>query len=373
MNEVTIKTRSFPSLEQADDSECSICLETFDSSKRSVTITECHHTFDSDCLAEWLTHKPSCPLCYKMLSDRSLCRVSQEEVVPEEPICPICRECLECPEEPVSITSCLHRFHSKCLSQWSDGKPHPFCPICRTPIPKSRAPESRLLSTPPTDFSDTDMVCPICMDYLSTTRRVVLTPCGHYFHSICFNHWSGNRRESSCPSCRALLPQPDAIERPASRESSNNVDALNLLVTPLLAGSQALRNTHCPVCQYSFYDDESILRTACGHDFHMICLQRSFFQQLFQRSCPYCRVPLEVSANSPVERDSRYDSLSFPDRALPDTANRPAGENSNTAGRGYVVIDIPESNDNELDSYDGLPTRFLRRREGRIESCCQIL
>ncbi len=371
MNEVTIKTRSFPSIEQPDDSECSICLETFDGSKRSVTTTECHHTFDSECLAKWLTHKPCCPLCYKMLSDRSACGVSQE-VVPEEPICPICRDCLERPEEPVSITPCLHRFHSGCLSRWSDGKPAPFCPMCRTLVPKSRAPESRLLSLPPTDFSQTEMACPICMDYLSSSR-VILTPCGHYFHSICLNHWSANRRGSSCPACRALLPHPDAIERTTLRESSSNVGALGLLVTSLIGGSGALRNTHCPICRYSFDDDERILRTACDHDFHMHCLQQLFLHPPFQRLCPYCQAPLEVSTLSPVARDSGYDSQSIPDRALPDSANPPAGENTNTAGRSYVVIDIPESNDNEVDSYDGLPTRFIRRRGGRAESCCQIL
>lgn len=208
MNEVTIKTRSFPPLEQADNSECSICLETFDSSKRSVTTTECHHTFDSDCLAKWLMHKPSCPLCYKMLSDRSLCGVSQEEVVPEEPICPICRECLECPKEPVSITSCLHRFHSKCLSQWSNSRSNPFCPMCRTLIPENRAPGRRPFSPPPIDYSRIEeMVCPICRDSLRG-ERVIITPCRHYFHSECLSLWSRNRR--TCPACRRSLSEPDA-------------------------------------------------------------------------------------------------------------------------------------------------------------------
>ena len=363
MNEVTIKTRSFPLPERADDSECSICLETFDSSRRSITTTECHHTFDSECLTKWLTHKRSCPLCYKMLSDRSICGVSQEEEVPEEPICPICRECLEHPREPVSITPCLHRFHSKCLSQWSNSCSNPFCPMCRTPFP-----ESRPFSPPPMDYSQTERVCPICLSSLSRAIAVI-TPCGHYFHSRCLNLWS--RTHGTCPTCRRLLLQPNVTERPALRNSSNNVGALDLLVTPLLAGDRALRNTHCLICHNSFDGDESLSRTACGHNFHMYCLQQ-FFQHSFQRSCPYCWVSLEVSTHSPVARDSGYDSLSIPDRALPDSANPPAVETTSTAGRGYVVIDIPESDDNEVDSYDGLP-RFIRRRGGRSESCCQIL
>ena len=373
MNEVTIKTRSFPPLEQADNSECSICLETFDSSKRSVTTTECHHTFDSDCLAKWLTHKPSCPLCYKMLSDRSVvCGVSRE-VVPEEPICPICRDCLECPNRPVSITPCRHSFHSNCLSQWSDGKPAPFCPVCRSPIPKSRAPESRLSLPPWIDSSETDGACPICSDFLGTAR-VIMTPCRHYCHDRCLNQWSV--RHSTCPSCRrSLLPEPSAWERPALRNSSNNLGTLALLLTPLLTGDRPLGNTNCPICQLSFDGNESTSTTVCGHDFHVSCLRSFITQRPFEAMYPYYyRAPLQVaSTRPPMTRDSGYDSLSFLDRALPDAANPPVGENSNTAGRGYVVIDIPESNDNELDSYDGLPMRFLRRREGRIASCCQIL
>ena len=221
MNEVTIKTRSFPPLEQADNSECSICLETFDSSKRSVTTTECHHTFDSDCLAKWLTYKSSCPLCYKMLPDRSLCEVSQEEVVPDEPICPICRECLECPEEPVSITPCLHRFHSKCLSQWSNSSSNPACPMCRAPFSEHRAPERGPFSPPPIDYSRTEgMVCTICMSSISSRSRAIITPCQHYFHMICFNRFYGYRGGLFCPLCRVLLPPPVAIGRDTLRNTN---------------------------------------------------------------------------------------------------------------------------------------------------------
>ena len=287
MNEVTFKTRSFPPPERTDDSECSICLETFDSSKRSITTTECHHTFDSDCLAKWVTHKPRCPLCDKMLSDRSVVCGMSREVVPAEPICSICQDCLECPNRPVSTTPCRHSFHSNCLSHWSYGKPAPFCPVCRTPIPKSRAPESRLFLPPPIDSFETEDVCTICTDFLSRAR-VIMTPCRHYFHAPCLR-W--------------------------------------------------------------FID-----------------------QRPFEAFCPYCRAPLQAaSTRSPMTRDSGHDSLSIPDRALSDAANPPAGENTNTAGRGYVVIEIPESDDHEVDSNDVLPTRFIRRRRGRTESCCQIL
>ena len=355
MNEVTFKTRSFPPPERTDDSECSICLENFDSSERSVTTTECHHTFDSDCLAKWLTHKPSCPLCYKMLSDRSIVCGASREVVPEEPICPICRDCLECPDKAVSTTPCLHSFHSNCLSHWSDGKPAPFCPLCRGPIPKSRAPESRLSLPPSIDSSETEGVCPICSEFLGAAR-VIMTPCEHYFHNSCLNQWSV--RHSSCPSCRrSLLPEPSALERP-----------------PLLTGDRPPGNTHCPICLSSFDGNESTSRTVCDHDFHVPCLRRFITLRRFEALCPYCRAPLQVaSTRSPMTRDSGYDSLSIPDRALSDSANPSAWENTNTAGRGHVVIEISESDDNEVDSYDGLPTRFIRRREGRTESCCQIL
>lgn len=355
MNGVTIKTRSFPPPERTDDSECSICLESFDSSKRSVTTTECHHTFDSDCLAKWLRHKPNCPLCCKVLSDRGVvCRVSWE-VVPEEPLCPICWDCLECPNQPVSVTPCRHSFHSNCLSLWSDRTPAPLCPLCRSPIQRSEAPESRLFLPSSIDSSETEGVCPICRDFLGA-EGVIITPCSHYFHNRCLNQWSV--RHSSCPSCRgSLLPEPSAAERP-----------------PLLTDDRHLENTHCPICLSSVDGNENTLTTACGHDFHVPCLRWFIALRPFEPFCPYCRVPLQVaSTRPPMTRDSGYASLSIPDRALSDAANPPAGENTNTAGRGHVVIEIPESDDHEVDSNDVLPTRFIRRRRGRTESCCQIL
>jgi hypothetical protein len=48
--------------------------------------------------------------------------------------------------------------------------------------------------------------CSICLDPLSETghetfedpRRIVVTPCGHFFHKTCIARW---RR--GCPNCRA--------------------------------------------------------------------------------------------------------------------------------------------------------------------------
>ena len=393
MNGLTINTRNFPPPGQLSGSQCSICFENFDSNKRSVTTTECHHTFHSDCLSGWLTHKPSCPLCRKMLSDRSVSGASQNQAaMSEAPICAICRDCLN---EPVSITRCLHRFHSRCLSRWSREKSDPFCPLCRSPLSESRAPairvpalrmsairvparlvpESRILPQPLLlrRFHQITSECPICLEPIRG-ENVITTPCNHDFHSECFSSWLMNRRGASCPSCRVLLPP----QRVALRNNSGNVDAWDLLATPLLADEGAdLRNTYCHICQSPYEGAESLFRAVCGHDFHMRCLELSI-RNPSGRSCPHCSTPLVVPTRSPAARDSMNGSLgatvSILRRELSDSVSPPEGD-TNAAGMGFVAIDIPESDDNEWDSDGGLPNRFPRRavrRTGMLASYCHI-
>ena len=310
MNGLTTNTRSFTPPEQLRGLQCSICLKDFDIDKRPVTTTECHHTFDSDCLADWLTKKTACPVCYKMLSSRSVSGASQA-VVSEAPVCAVCQQCLN---EPVSITPCDHRFHSKCLSRWSHENLQPVCPLCRGPIP---LPESRLAGNSPfphflavrkVDLLEED--CPICNQSL-IGRDVTGTCCLHDFHSECLSTWLRSPEGSpSCPVCRTSLPQRVFLERLNSR---NNQDALDLLATPFLAAEGAVfRNTHCQICQSPFKGLVCLLRTVCGHDFHMDCLKRVFTQNLSLRSysCPHCLTPLVVPApmRLAVARDATNDS-----------------------------------------------------------------
>ena len=310
MNGLTINSGSSPSPEQLSGSQCSICLKNFDINKRPVTTTECHHTFHSDCLSEWLTNKPGCPVCYKMLSDRSVSGASQAVVSEEASLCAVCQQCLN---EPVSITPCHHRFHNECLSRWSREKSQPFCPVCRGPIPM---PESRLPENGPyphflivrrVDLLDED--CPICSQSL-IGRDVTGTRCLHDFHSECLSTWLRSPEgSSSCPVCRTSLPQRVFLERLNSRNNPANEDALDLLATPFLAAEGAVfRNTHCQICQSPFEGLQCLLRTVCGHDFHQDCLERVFTRNPSRRSysCPHCLTPLVVPApmRLPVARDS---------------------------------------------------------------------
>lgn len=42
-------------------------------------------------------------------------------------------------------------------------------------------------------------ICPICLELLSSRKHIV-TNCGHYFHESCLNNWNGD-----CPVCRQNL------------------------------------------------------------------------------------------------------------------------------------------------------------------------
>ena len=377
MNGLAISTKNFPPPEHLSGSQCSICLENLDSNKRSVTTTECHHAFDNDCLFEWLTHKPSCPLCCKRLSDRSACGASQA-VVSETPMCAICQECLN---EPVSITRCLHRFHSECLSRWVREKSAPFCPLCRSPMPESRVPESQ----PYPDFLVERRVpllteCSICSQSLSG-RVATQTPCKHEFHSECLSSWLRNPEgSSSCPDCQTFLPQRVSLKRLHFRNYSWHAGALDLLATPVMAGDGAVfRNTHCQIWQRPFDGLECLLRTVCDHDFHMYCLQNVFTRNPPRSySCPYCLTPLVVPARPPVARDSTHDSAQEAAirRELSDSESPPEAD-TNAADMGFVADGLTESDDNEEDSNDGLLNGFARRAVQRtgwtLDSHCQIL
>jgi|GEM_PF-5316481 len=67
---------------------CSICLEEF-SSKPSIK-TFCDHTFHTHCFDEWITEKPSCPICrYDFRSPEeqaALAEAHQEEDISQWPL-----------------------------------------------------------------------------------------------------------------------------------------------------------------------------------------------------------------------------------------------------------------------------------------------
>lgn len=42
--------------------------------------------------------------------------------------------------------------------------------------------------------------CPICMDEFKLRQKVLITDCGHHFHSKCLKKWF--KVNQSCPMCR---------------------------------------------------------------------------------------------------------------------------------------------------------------------------
>ena len=54
-----------------DDGErerCSICLEEYEDSTSVVTKVRCGHVYHRECIRQWLSHNPTCPLCLTTLA-----------------------------------------------------------------------------------------------------------------------------------------------------------------------------------------------------------------------------------------------------------------------------------------------------------------
>jgi len=51
----------------------------------------------------------------------------------------------------------------------------------------------------PTESSDLDECCPVCLDQLICDKCYVLPRCGHMVHIVCMDKWS--TRKARCPIC----------------------------------------------------------------------------------------------------------------------------------------------------------------------------
>ena len=165
--------------------ECPICMEAFDSSQRSVTVTDCRHIFDAHCLAVWQSHKPTCPICSTALPDRTITAV---------PECAICLSELFVPPREVSLTGCQHRFHTQCLhDSWVIS---PDCPDCHAPLSGSAIVPVAVDPLTPVSLEK----CSMCMNVLDRRAELVSTACHHMFHRNCLAQMPG----CECPLCHEL-------------------------------------------------------------------------------------------------------------------------------------------------------------------------
>ena len=165
--------------------ECPICLEAFDFSQRSVTVTDCQHIFDTHCLAVWQSYKLTCPICSTSLPDRT---------ITAEPECAICLSELFVPPREVSLTSCQHRFHTQCLHYSLVISPD--CPDCRAPLSGSAIVPVAFDPLTPISLEK----CSMCMNVLDRRAELVTAACQHMFHRICLAQMPG----CECPMCHEL-------------------------------------------------------------------------------------------------------------------------------------------------------------------------
>ena len=162
--------------------ECPICLEAFDSSQRSVTVTDCRHIFDAQCLAVWQSYQPTCPICSTALPDRTVA------VVPE---CAICLSELFAPPREVLLTRCQHRFHTQCLHDSLVISPD--CPDCYAPLSGSAIVPVAVDPLTPISLEK----CSMCMNVLDRRAELVSTACHHMFHRNCLVQMPN----CECPLC----------------------------------------------------------------------------------------------------------------------------------------------------------------------------
>ncbi|RRT59254.1 hypothetical protein B296_00025852 [Ensete ventricosum] len=59
-------------LEAGEEAQCSICLSSLTEGDKVKALPNCGHTFDVECVDEWLKAHTSCPLCRASLADSSV-------------------------------------------------------------------------------------------------------------------------------------------------------------------------------------------------------------------------------------------------------------------------------------------------------------
>ena len=172
--------------------ECPICMEVFDASQRTVTITECRHIFDAHCLSEWQSRSQRCPICSVTLSERTVA------VAPE---CAICLDDLFTPEKEVSVTSCHHKFHTDCLNPSCSVEPG--CPYCHQPLSQGDVTSVKVDPLSPVSLE----TCSVCIGALDHRAALISMPCHHLFHRGCLTQF----QFSQCPLCTSKLLGEDFV------------------------------------------------------------------------------------------------------------------------------------------------------------------
>ena len=59
---------------QIQEDACAICLKEF-KEKDSLAVLECGHVFHEECIRQWKTTKPTCPVCIQRIDDNDLDRI----------------------------------------------------------------------------------------------------------------------------------------------------------------------------------------------------------------------------------------------------------------------------------------------------------
>lgn len=111
------QAESHPCREGSLSGECPICLDFLATSTEQVVLLTCAHAIHSSCLASYLQHDYTCPVCLKSVADMSPWIAQIDEILANEVQSPgkehktskiLCNDCLNGSQVPSH-----HRFH-KC-------------------------------------------------------------------------------------------------------------------------------------------------------------------------------------------------------------------------------------------------------------------
>ncbi len=75
--------------------------------------------------------------------------------------------------------------------------------------------------------------CPICLDDFQSNSKIVLTPCNHIFHYLCFYTWVNNKsnnRNTKCPLCNNSLFKKSKLNNNliSNENTTQNTNSINI-------------------------------------------------------------------------------------------------------------------------------------------------
>ncbi|KAL5160615.1 RING-H2 finger protein ATL52 [Glycine soja] len=121
--------------EGTNQTECVICLTSFEEEESVRKPHTCRHIFHTSCIDQ--VNSPNSRVA---LDEND--RIIKAAEGTNQTECVICLTSFEEEESVRKLHTCRHIFHTSCIDKWLGS--HSGCPLCRTQIDKVNSPNSRV-------------------------------------------------------------------------------------------------------------------------------------------------------------------------------------------------------------------------------------